>query len=99
MAYRLGYLKGGANDVMTHAWFGRSGFDWGGLVNLTLAPPWRPTLSACDDTTNFDDAGAGDSLDGPGGKSFPSELEAKWMTVRNEYAAEPNGLDDCAHLC
>jgi ABC-type uncharacterized transport system ATPase subunit len=46
-AERLGYLKGGASDVIGHSWL--ASFDFDGLVNMTLSPPWVPNLSASDD--------------------------------------------------
>lgn len=49
---RLGYLSGGAEDVICHAWFGK--YDWDGLVNRTITPPWRPQPEAADDTRYFD---------------------------------------------
>ena len=51
LSVRLGYLKGGAEDVISHAWF--SSFDWAGLVNLTVEVPWRPRLKAADDVRFF----------------------------------------------
>jgi hypothetical protein len=63
VAFRLGYLKGGAEDVMAQRWF--DGYDWAGLVNQTKEPPWRPQLARSDDTQCFEDAAGGDSLDGP----------------------------------
>mgnify|MGYP006931595074 FL=1 len=52
MAERLGYLKGGASDVIGHSWL--ASFDFDGLVNMTLSPPWVPNLSASDDCSYFD---------------------------------------------
>ena len=52
VAERLGYLKGGASDVMGHPWL--ASFDFDGLVNMTLSPPWVPNLSASDDCSYFD---------------------------------------------
>lgn len=95
VAYRLGYLKGGAEDVCAHAWF--ANFDWGSLVNLTMESPWRPTLSSCEDTACFDDADGSDSLDGPVGKAVADDLEAKWKVLQNEYASGA-GLDETSHL-
>ena len=55
--------------------------------------------SSCEDTTCFDEVDGDDSLDGPGGKVPPEELETKWLALRNEYAVSPDGVDDCRHLC
>ena len=94
--YRLGYLKGGANDVMEHAWFGAD-FDWEGLVNMTKEPPWRPNLSSATDTTCFDSDPGGESLEGPAGKSHPEELAKRWAALQEEYAGGPE-IQDMAHL-
>ncbi|KAL3285204.1 hypothetical protein HHI36_019319 [Cryptolaemus montrouzieri] len=49
---RLGYQKGGIQDIRKHRWF--QGFDWDGLVSRSLqAPIVQPIRSPCD-TTNFD---------------------------------------------
>jgi len=95
VAYRLGYLKGGASDVMAHAWF--AGFDWDGLVNLTVESPWRPSLSSCEDTMCFDEAEGGQSLDGPTDKAHGGDLEAKWVALQSEYAGEAS-LTETIHL-
>jgi len=52
VASRLGYLKGGADDIVQHAWFAR--YDWDGLINRTIEAPWRPRLRAADDVCYFD---------------------------------------------
>ena len=96
VAYRLGYLKGGAKDVMDHAWFG-SDYDWSGLINMCREPPWRPNLSASDDTTFFDDAGGGESLDGPQGRQPPEELAKRWELLQYEYAGGM-ALQHMSHL-
>jgi len=96
VAYRLGYLKGGANDVMAHAWF--AAFDWDGLVNLTVESPWRPSLSSCEDTMCFDEMEGTNSLDGPSStRAMGAELEAKWTALQAEYAGE-GGLNETSHL-
>jgi len=97
VAYRLGYLKGGADDVMAHAWF--VAFDWDGLVNMTIEPPWRPSLSSSDDTTCFDEAEGDDSLDGPANKVPQEELEAKWKSLQAEYSHGSSANHDMNHLC
>ena len=97
VAYRLGYLKGGADDVIAHSWF--KGYDLDGLVNLTLPPPWRPQLHAFDDTQCFEDAeDSGQSLDGPKGeKTHPDELVRKWQALQEEYAGG-SSLQVMSHL-
>jgi len=52
VASRLGYINGGAESVIKHPWFAT--LDWDQLVNLTLDAPWKPALSAADDTQFFD---------------------------------------------
>jgi len=96
VAYRLGYLKGGADDVMAHAWF--DSYDWDGLVNLTKEPPWRPALKAFDDTTCFDDLSNGTSLDGPMGKEHPEELHKRWHSLMDEYAGGAGKQQAMGHL-
>ena len=85
VAYRLGYLKGGAEDVQAHAWF--DGYDWDGLVNSTIEPPWRPQLNSFDDTTCFDDQSTGSSLDGPQGRNYSEDLLVKWKGLQEAVAA------------
>lgn len=49
---RLGNMKGGIADVMKHKWYGS--FDWKGLVNGTIAPPYVPDLSNVNTTQPLD---------------------------------------------
>ncbi|XP_044258969.1 cGMP-dependent protein kinase, isozyme 1 [Tribolium madens] len=49
---RLGYQKGGIQDIKKHKWF--QGFDWDGLINQTLPSPIRQPVRGCCDTNNFD---------------------------------------------
>ncbi|KAL3893341.1 MAG: hypothetical protein SGPRY_014300 [Prymnesium sp.] len=53
VAYRLGCLIGGVQEVISHCWF--STMKWENLVNKTIRPPWQPTLGNCDDGTFFDE--------------------------------------------
>ncbi|KAK5640118.1 hypothetical protein RI129_010929 [Pyrocoelia pectoralis] len=49
---RLGYQRGGIQDIKKHKWF--QGFDWDGLRARTLpAPIMKPVRGPCD-TSNFD---------------------------------------------
>ncbi|XP_022918268.1 cGMP-dependent protein kinase, isozyme 1 [Onthophagus taurus] len=49
---RLGYQRGGIQDIKKHKWF--QCFDWAGLSSQTLAAPIiQPVRGPCD-TTNFD---------------------------------------------
>ena len=49
---RLGCRSGGARDVAGHEWF--DGFDFDGLVEKKLSPPYIPTVKSQLDTSNFD---------------------------------------------
>ncbi|XP_055636184.1 cGMP-dependent protein kinase, isozyme 1 isoform X2 [Toxorhynchites rutilus septentrionalis] len=49
---RLGYQRGGVQDIKKHKWF--QGFDWEGLANLTLKSPLQPKLKGPLDMSNFD---------------------------------------------
>ncbi|XP_050441738.1 cGMP-dependent protein kinase, isozyme 1-like [Adelges cooleyi] len=49
---RLGYQKGGIQDVRRHEWF--QGFDWTGLRNKTIVPPIVPQINSPLDISNFD---------------------------------------------
>ncbi|KAK7003530.1 cGMP-dependent protein kinase 1 [Biomphalaria glabrata] len=49
---RLGYGKNGISDIRKNKWF--QGFDWEGLMNLTMTPPIIPKIRHPTDTTNFD---------------------------------------------
>jgi len=50
---RLGYQRGGIQEIQKHKWF--DGFYWEGLRTRTLTPPILPTVKTVTDTTNFDD--------------------------------------------
>ncbi|XP_030379878.1 cGMP-dependent protein kinase, isozyme 1-like isoform X2 [Scaptodrosophila lebanonensis] len=50
---RIGYQKGGLQDVKKHKWF--LGFDWDGLENQTLKSPFVPKISSPTDTKYFDE--------------------------------------------
>ncbi|CAO1368652.1 unnamed protein product [Diamesa tonsa] len=52
-AERLGYQRGGIQEIQKHKWF--DGFYWEGLRSRTLTPPIMPTVKSVVDTTNFDD--------------------------------------------
>jgi len=100
VAYRIGYLKGGAADVMEHAWF--AGFDRDGLLNTTLAPPWKPRFKDAEDTRFFEaddlecsieDTESADSM-----TTSPGELAVqKWAEVQEVYMRK-NGRDSSAPL-
>ncbi|KAH8068715.1 hypothetical protein JL721_6578 [Aureococcus anophagefferens] len=82
VAGRLGYQKGGAEDVVKHAFF--EDFDFDGLVNKTLAPPWRPKLKKADDTSYFDQEAMADCLEGhdlDAQEKLTSDEEEQWRPV------------------
>ena len=49
---RLGNTRGGTAAVIKHKWF--SSFDWAGLENADMKAPYKPTIQAKDDVSNFD---------------------------------------------
>ncbi|XP_017774930.1 PREDICTED: cGMP-dependent protein kinase, isozyme 1-like [Nicrophorus vespilloides] len=49
---RLGYQRGGIQDIKKHKWF--QGFDWDGLNEGTLPPPIVQTVRDSSDSSNFD---------------------------------------------
>lgn len=49
---RLGYQRGGIEDIMKHKWF--DGFNWPGLRSRTLPAPYVPKITSPIDTSNFD---------------------------------------------
>ncbi|CAG9335692.1 unnamed protein product [Blepharisma stoltei] len=48
---RYGNLKNGVNDIKNHRW--NAGLDWIRLLQKQLDMPYRPTIRAPDDTSNF----------------------------------------------
>lgn len=52
LAERLGYQRGGIEDIMKHKWF--DGFNWLGLRSRTLPAPYVPKIASAIDTSNFD---------------------------------------------
>lgn len=51
-AERLGYQKGGIQEIRKHKWF--QGLDWDGLISQTLPSPIAHPVASPWDTTNFD---------------------------------------------
>ncbi|KAL0281011.1 UNVERIFIED_CONTAM: hypothetical protein PYX00_002140 [Menopon gallinae] len=49
---RLGYQRGGIEDIKKHKWF--QGFDWLGLKQRALKPPITPLVRGPTDVSNFD---------------------------------------------
>jgi hypothetical protein len=88
VAYRLGYLRGGASEVLKHDWF--DGFDWDALVNLSMASPWRPQLKKADDASCFDESVGGDAsiIMDKEPPSYAPELEAQWETLQLAFKAK-----------
>jgi len=56
---RLGYQKNGLLDIMKHKWF--QGFDWEGLAEMNVPPPFKRVITSPSDKSNFD--------------HYPSEIE------------------------
>ena len=86
LAYRLGYLKGGAADIVSHEWF--SGFDWDGLLNMTMAPPWRPKFKSAEDTQFFEEDEEEEAIintDNEARFPFEKDLEEKWSEAQELY--------------
>jgi cGMP-dependent protein kinase len=52
-AERLGYQRGGINEIQKHKWF--DGFHWEALRKRNLSPPIVPFIQNVTDTRNFDD--------------------------------------------
>lgn len=52
LAERLGYQRGGIEDIVKHKWF--DGFNWPGLRSRTLPAPYVPKIASATDTSNFD---------------------------------------------
>ncbi|KAM7534341.1 hypothetical protein Aperf_G00000114364 [Anoplocephala perfoliata] len=49
---RFGYSKEGLSEIRKHVWF--EGFDWEGLQQRLLKPPYVPQISKSTDCRNFD---------------------------------------------
>jgi len=49
---RLGNMKGGSDDVMTHKWF--KTIDWDDVYEKKVKPPLEPKVDSCWDTSNFE---------------------------------------------
>lgn len=56
---RLGNAHGGASAIVKHKWF--SSFDWAALENGSMRVPYKPTINARDDTSNFEKFEDGDA--------------------------------------
>lgn len=69
---RLGVFKGGVERIIEHTWFHR--FQWEGLYDKEIVPPYKPTIKNSRDLSNFDTyADEGGSSETPEGKNndFP----------------------------
>lgn len=88
---RLGYVKGGAEDILAHAWFG--GLAWDAMINRTLAPPWKPDLKSADDCSYFDEEGQQEALqaqlDESGSTPLTPEEDSEWSHVWQAFGGLP----------
>ena len=73
LSLRLGLLRGGAEDIMNHAWFKNAGFDWNAHTAQQLAAPFVPPLSGKLDTSMFDPYPEDDSVETYRGDQAPFE--------------------------
>eukprot|EP00448_Togula_jolla_P011288 CAMPEP_0170596858 /NCGR_PEP_ID=MMETSP0224-20130122/15366_1 /TAXON_ID=285029 /ORGANISM="Togula jolla, Strain CCCM 725" /LENGTH=799 /DNA_ID=CAMNT_0010921227 /DNA_START=71 /DNA_END=2470 /DNA_ORIENTATION=+ len=48
---RIPVRPGGTQNLKTHQWY--SGFDWDGVFNLTIVPPYQPMVRTKSDIANF----------------------------------------------
>lgn len=53
LTMRLGYQRGGIEDIVKHKWF--DGFNWIGLRSRALPAPYVPRINSPTDTSNFDE--------------------------------------------
>ena len=91
MTERLGYLKGGAEDVISHAWF--SHFDWDALVNGVMDAPWKPQLKTADDTSYFDPEGMNECMSmqaSEAASKLTAEETARWQHIWDAFASGSN---------
>ena len=89
VADRLGYLKGGAEDLITHEWFAASRFDWDGLISRFITPPWLPALKGVDDNSQFDEEGQAQcTVDDPLTATLTPEEASEWSHVWDAFARD-----------
>ena len=73
LSLRLGLLRGGAEDIMTHAWFQNSNFDWNAHASQQATAPFVPPISGKLDTSMFDPYPEDDSVETYRGDQAPFE--------------------------
>ena len=73
LSLRLGLLHGGALDIMNHAWFKNSRFDWDSHTAQQMAAPFVPPLKGKLDTSMFDPYPEDDSVETYRGDQAPFE--------------------------
>ena len=64
-------------------------FDWDGLINLTLEPPWKPKLSSADDDGYFESEGKMECLEmqkSEGAKPPDPEADEEYRAVWEAFA-------------
>ena len=92
--HRLGYLKGGVNDIIEHEWL--ASLDWDGLINGTLTPPWHPEVRSAADTQHFEEYKAEEGPRGSAVEDFedPRDQAVEGMALTPEV--ERLWADVCA---
>ncbi len=73
LSLRLGLLHGGATDIMNHAWFRNSGFDWDAHSSQQMPAPFVPPIQGKLDTSMFDPYPEDDNVETFRGKNDPFE--------------------------
>ena len=73
LSLRLGLLRGGAEDIMNHAWFQNSNFDWNAHASQQATAPFVPPINGKLDTSMFDPYPEDDSVETYRGDQAPFE--------------------------
>ena len=73
LSLRLGLLHGGATDIMNHAWFRNTRFDWDSHSTQQMPAPFVPPIQGKLDTSMFDPYPEDDNVETFRGKNDPFE--------------------------
>ncbi|KAK1922063.1 camp-dependent protein kinase A catalytic subunit [Papiliotrema laurentii] len=76
---RLGNLRGGAKDVMSHPWF--AGVDWGSLERKEIGAPIVPRVASMGDSQNFQ------RYPPPRPQELPGIFGQPYVPAQDQYAA------------